>query len=104
MLGLLLALPGQALPWGATAARAQVGVLRYPYFSTPTGAPGPGPHTVPSVVGPGTNSARARVALVALLLNSAPVAPFPSDARLSRRRGGEAPVPSLSGGRCGGAA
>src|SRR3954468_23426415 len=66
------------------------GVLRYPYFSTPTGAPGPGPHTVPSVVGPGPNSARARVALVALLLNSAPVAPFPSDARLSRRRGGEA--------------
>src|SRR3954468_15240934 len=29
------------------------GVLRYPYFSTPTGAPGPGPYTVPSVVGPG---------------------------------------------------
>src|SRR3954462_5722205 len=66
MLGLLLALPGRALPRGATAARAQVGVLRYPYFSTPTGAPGPGPHTVPSVVGPGPNSARARVALVAL--------------------------------------
>src|SRR4051812_12046717 len=48
------------------------GVLRYPYFSTPTGAPGPGPYTVPSVVGPGPNSARARVAWVALLLNSAP--------------------------------
>src|SRR3954467_11718622 len=29
------------------------GVLRYPYFSTPTGAPGPGPDMVPSVVGPG---------------------------------------------------
>ena len=29
------------------------GVLRYPYFSTPTGAPGPGPDTVPSAVGPG---------------------------------------------------
>ena len=29
------------------------GVLRYPYFSTPTGAPGPGPYTVPSAVGPG---------------------------------------------------
>src|SRR3954466_9205245 len=42
------------------------GVLRYPCFSTSTGAPGPGPHTVPSVVGPGPNSARARVALVAL--------------------------------------
>src|SRR4051812_30545894 len=66
------------------------GVLRYPYFSTPTGAPGPGPYTVPSVVGPGPNSARARVAWVALLLNSAPAAPSPSGARLSRRRGGEA--------------
>ena len=29
------------------------GVLGYPYSSTPTGAPGPGPHTVPSAVGPG---------------------------------------------------
>src|SRR3954467_8155569 len=64
------------------------GVLRYSYFSTPTGAPGPGPYTVPSVVGPGPNSARARVAWVALLLNSVPVAPSPDGARLSRRRGG----------------
>src|SRR3954469_10747154 len=60
------------------------GVLRYPYFSTPTGAPGPGPHTVLSVVGPGPNSARARVALVALLLNSASVAPSAGGAHLSR--------------------
>src|SRR3954467_11263012 len=66
------------------------GVLRYPYFSTPTGAPGPGPYTVPSVVGPGPNSVRACVAWVALLLNSVPVAPSPGGARLSRRRGGEA--------------
>src|SRR3954463_7097876 len=66
------------------------GVLRYPHFSTPTGAPGPGPDTVPSVVGPGPNSAWARVAWVALLLNSVPVAPSPGGARLSRRRGGEA--------------
>ena len=29
------------------------GILGYPYSSTPTGAPGPGPHTVPSAVGPG---------------------------------------------------
>ena len=29
------------------------GVLRYPYFSTPTGAPGPRPYTVPSAVGLG---------------------------------------------------
>src|SRR3954463_14411473 len=64
------------------------GVLRYPYFSTPTGAPGPGPYTVPSVVGPGPNNARARAAWVALLLNSVPVAPSPGGARLSRRRGG----------------
>src|SRR4051812_46890666 len=64
------------------------GVLRYPYFSTPTGAPGPGPYTVPSVVGPGPNNARARVAWVALLLNSAPAAPSLGGARLSRRRGG----------------
>src|SRR3954468_20325333 len=66
------------------------GVLRYPNFSTPTGAPGPGPYTVPSVVGPGPNSARARVAWVALHLNSAPVAPSLSGARLSQHRGGEA--------------
>ena len=29
------------------------GILGYPYSSTPTGAPGPGPDTVPSAVGPG---------------------------------------------------
>src|SRR4051812_24373042 len=102
MLGLLSALPGRVLPRGATAARAQVGVLRYPHFSTPTGAPGLGPHTVPSVVGPGPNSARARVALVALLLNSIPVAPFPSGARLSRRRGGEACEVSVTWVACAG--
>src|SRR3954467_774928 len=68
----------------------KLGGLRYPHFSTPTGAPGPRPHTVLSVVGPGPNSARARVAWVALLLNSAPVAPSPGGARLSRRSGGEA--------------
>src|SRR3954471_6637543 len=28
--------PGRPLPRGAATARAQVGVLRYPYFSTPT--------------------------------------------------------------------
>src|SRR4051812_22788836 len=60
------------------------------YFCMPIRAPGPGPYTVPSVVGPGPNSARARVAWVALHLNSVPVAPSPSGARLSRRRGGEA--------------
>src|SRR3954468_5700023 len=56
--------PGRPLPRGAATAREQVGVLSSPYFSTPTGAPGTGPHTVPSVVGPGPNSARARVAWV----------------------------------------
>ena len=29
------------------------GILGYPYSSTPTGAPGPGPHTVPSAIGLG---------------------------------------------------
>ena len=29
------------------------GILGYPYSSTPTGAPGTGPHTVPSAIGPG---------------------------------------------------
>src|SRR3954468_7696058 len=132
-----LALPWQALPHGLQLPVHKFGVLRYPYFSTPTGAPGPGPYTVPSVVGPGPNNARARMAWVALLLNSVPVAPSPGGARLSRRRGGrgvrgvrdvggmrgaesrrhasrrarflypekggEAHVPSLSGGRRGGA-
>src|SRR3954465_7959361 len=112
MLGLLSAKKGRGDSWRSYGQPCrgvlqlpvhQFGVLRYPYFSTPTGAPGPGPHTLPSVVGPGPNSARARVAWVVLLLNSAPVAPSPGGARLSRRRGGETPVPSLSGGRCGGA-
>ena len=61
ILNLSLAVPRQALPRDATTARAQVGVLVGPYSSTPTGAPGPGPHTVPSVVGLGPNSARAHV-------------------------------------------
>src|SRR4051812_31648798 len=78
------------------------GVLRYPYFSTPTGAPGPGPYTVPSVVGPGPNSAQERVAWVTLHLNSAPVAPSPSGARLSRRRGGEACEACVTWAACAG--
>ena len=31
----------------------EFGVIGHRYSSTPTGAPGPGPHTVPSAVGPG---------------------------------------------------
>src|SRR3954466_13460879 len=97
MLGLLSAKKGRGDSWRSPGKPCRMvlqlpvhkfGVLRYPYFSTPTGAPGPGPYTVPSVVGPGPNSARARVAGVALLLNSVPVAPSPGGARLSRRRGG----------------
>src|SRR3954464_9627138 len=97
MLGLLLAKKGRGDSWRSHGQPCRgvlqlpvhkFGVLRYPYFSTPTGAPGPGPYTVPSVVGPGPNSARARVAWVALLLNSVPAAPSPGGARLSRRRGG----------------
>src|SRR3954464_12939864 len=105
MLGLLLATKGgRGASWCSHGQPCRgvlqlpvhkFGVLRYPYFSTPTGAPGPGPHTVPSVVGPGPNSARARVARVASLLNSAPVAPSPGGARLSRRRGGR----GVRGGR-----
>src|SRR3954466_6839857 len=97
MLGLLSAKKGRGDSWRSHGQPCRgvlqlpvhkFGVLRYPYFSTPTGAPGPGPYTVSSVVGPGPNSARARVAWVALLLNSVPVAPSPGGARLSRRRGG----------------
>src|SRR4051812_8173376 len=97
MVGLLLAEKGHGGSWRSPGKPCRTvlqlpvhksGVLRYPYFSTPTGAPGPGPYTVPSVVGPGPNSARARVGWVALLLNSIPVAPSPGGARLSRRRGG----------------
>src|SRR3954465_3061341 len=97
MLGLRSALKGCGDSWRSPGQPCRgvlqqpvhkFGVLRYPYFSTPTGAPGPGPYTVPSVVGPGPNSARARVVWVALLLNSVPVAPSPDGARLSRRRGG----------------
>src|SRR3954468_17552486 len=97
MVGLLLAEKGRGGSWRSHGQPCRgvlqlpvhkSGVLRYPHFSTPTGAPGPGPYTVPSVVGPGPNSARARVAWVALLLNSVPVAPSPGGARLSRRRGG----------------
>src|SRR3954469_5212055 len=99
MLGLLSAKKGRGDSWRPHGQPCRgvlqlpvhkFGVLRYPYFSTPTGAPGPGPYTVPSVVGPGPNSARARVAWVALLLNSVPVAPSLGGACLSRRRGGEA--------------
>src|SRR4051812_41665368 len=97
MLGLLSAKKGRGDSWRSSGQPCRrvlqlsvhkFGVLRYPYFSTPTGAPGPGPYTVPSDVGPGPNSTRARVAWVALLLNSAPAAPSPGGARLSRRRGG----------------
>src|SRR3954465_13942543 len=97
MLGLLSAKKGRGDSWRSHGQPCRgvlqlpvhkFGVLRYPYFSTPTGAPGPGPDTVPSVVGPGPNSARARVAWVTLLLSSVPVAPSPGGARLSRRRGG----------------
>src|SRR4051812_29279818 len=98
MLGLLSAKKGRGDSWRPHGQPCRgvlqlpvhkSGVLRYPYFSTPTGAPGPGPYTVPSVVGPGPNSARERVARVASLLNSVPVAPSPGGARLSRRRGGQ---------------
>src|SRR3954471_4976775 len=111
MLGLLSAKKGRGDSWRSHGQPCcmvlqlpvhKFGVLRYPYFSTPTGAPGPGPYTVPSVVGPGPNSARARVAWVALLLNSVPAAPSPGGARLSRRRGGEACEACVTWAACAG--
>ena len=45
--------PGKPCRGGLRLPVHKFEILRYPYFSTPTGAPGPGPHTVPSAIGPG---------------------------------------------------
>src|SRR3954466_398320 len=99
MLGLLSAKKGRGDSWRSHGQPCRgvlqlpvhkFGVLRYPYFSTPTGAPRPGPYTVPSVVGPGPNSAWARVAWVALFLNFVRVAPSPGGALYRGVVGGEA--------------
>src|SRR3954469_9852845 len=51
------------------------GILGYPYFSTPTGAPGPGPHTVPSAVGPGPKQGTGTHGLGHVAPCSAPTTP-----------------------------
>src|SRR6187401_3275344 len=76
----------QALPRDAATARAQVGILRYPYFSTPTGAPGPGPHTVPSAIGPGPKQCTGTRGPRRAVSHSVSTAPLPNGTRRLRRR------------------
>ena len=66
----------------------EFGVIGYPYSSTPIGAPGPGPHTVPSVVGPGPNQGTGTRGLDFAVTHSASTAPSLS-ARIERGVVGE---------------
>src|SRR6187399_1426334 len=75
------------LPREAATARAQVGVLGYPYLSTPTGAPGPGPHTVPSAVGPGPKQCTGTRGPRRAESTSISAAPHGNGTRRLRRRG-----------------
>src|SRR6186997_2232844 len=77
----------RARPRDAATARAQVGILRYPYFSTPTGAPGPGPHTVPSAVGPGPKQCTGTRGPRRAESTSASAASLRNGTRRLRRRG-----------------
>src|SRR3954471_2941414 len=63
------------------------GVLRYPYFSTPTGAPGPGPYTVPSAVGPGPKQCTGTRGLGHAASSSASTTSSPNGTRRTRHRG-----------------
>src|SRR3954470_19030098 len=63
------------------------GVLRYPHFSTPTGAPGPGPYTVPSAVGPGPKQCTGTRGLGHAASASASTTPSPNGTRRMRHRG-----------------
>ena len=63
------------------------GVLRYPYFSTPTGAPGPGPYTVPSAVGPGPKQGTGTRGLGPNQIHSVSTASSRNGTCQSRRRG-----------------
>ena len=63
------------------------GILGYPYSSTPTGAPGPGPHTVPSAVGPGPKQCTGTRGLGHAAYLSAPTAYAQNGTRQTRRRG-----------------
>ena len=57
------------------------GILGYPYSSTPTGAPGPGPHTVPSAVGPGPKQGTGTRGLGYAVSYSVSTAPSPNSTR-----------------------
>src|SRR3954466_14815959 len=63
------------------------GILGYPYFSTPTGAPGPAPYTVPSAVGPGPKQGTGTRGLDRAVSYSASTAPSPNDTRRLRCHG-----------------
>ena len=65
------------------------GILGYPYSSTPTGAPGPGPHTVPSAVGPGPKQGTGTRGLGYAVFHSVSTAPSPNSTRRMRHRGGD---------------
>ena len=65
----------------------EFGILGYPYSSTPTGAPGPGPYTVPSAVGPGPKQCTGTRGLGHAAYLSAPTAHAQNGTRQTRRRG-----------------
>src|SRR6187399_2216293 len=54
------------------------GILGYPYSSTPTGAPGPGPYMVLSAVGPGPEQGTGTRGLVHAISFSVSTAPSPN--------------------------
>ena len=65
----------------------EFGILGYPYSSTPIGAPGPGPYTVPSAVGPGPKQCMGTRSLGHTAYLSAPTAHAQNGTRQTRRRG-----------------
>ena len=66
----------------------EFGILGYPCSSTPTGAPGPGPYTVPSAVGPGPKQCTGTRGLGHAESNSVSTVP-PATARVNRGVVGE---------------
>ena len=65
----------------------EFGILGYPYSSTPTGAPGPGPDTVPTAVGPGPKQCTGMRGLGHTAYLSAPTGHAQNGTRQTRRRG-----------------
>ena len=65
----------------------EFGILGYPYSSTPTGAPGPGPYMVPSAVGTGPKQCTGARGLGHAAYLSAPTAHAQNSTRQTRRRG-----------------